>query len=265
MIHAARLLPLLALLPCAATAQETPAAALGRTLSAARDSGALARALEERTYLYEKGENKLLIVARGEQLADGAGLWFEMRFENLGRRREKLRERCELAWSGEARRVEVEVEDGRRGGKGSGEVRDGKCELSIQEPDGETTTRSLEWGPEVVSMGVALFLLPALHDQGLPAELKMRLFEGEDLRVNRFSSVLTVAPEATGEEGARLREVSIARREGEAGDLYRALVRAEGEENGRIQRVEVDGITMRPISAEEAEKLRAETAAPEGE
>lgn len=259
MAHRSLLLSFL-LVGAAVAGDETPAAVVGRMLTAAKEAGALDRALEERMLVFAKGEMKLLLSTRGEKLADGSGVWFEMQVERLGEQKRTIRERCHLLFAGGASRIEVEVDAGPgRGGKGSGDIVDGKCELKL-EGEGETDQRSLEWGPDVVSMGVALFLLPSLSDHGLPAELKLRVFEAEGSRVSRFTSVVKVTPEPLVEGETKLREVVVVQREGVEGNLFRARLRAEGEDKGRIHSIEVDGGTMTPIAKDEAEKLRNEAA-----
>lgn len=239
--------------------------AIGAALAAARESGALEkRLLGSRWFHFVRpGRFEALIEVVGESLP-GGGLACEMRATMIkGRRQDRMIDRSELGPGGELRRVRIELTEGDTTSQAEGELRDGQLVVSRQRAGREPREKRVEWGDDAVPFAVAAFFLPCLHDQGLPAALTLRVFEGEDVRLRKRGSLHQVAAEPVSEGELRLKKVTL---EGSQG--WVALVR----EDGAIHRLTVDGQDMVAVSGEQAEALRkaaaeapAEPEAPEAE
>lgn len=227
----------------AALAQEStplppPAAgaALAQVLERARASGALERLLAPRWLEDETGG----VVRFACERLEGGGLRCELAFLPVGAMRpERTRLSCELDAEGAVRRVASESVRGEERLGVKGEVRDGRLGLR-REPDG--AVRESEWGPDTLPLPLLALALAALADQGLPAVVAVRAFQG-------FGQ----APEKTATE------LRWARSEAGGWELSIGPL-AEGQGASRIavdaagapREVVLSGLKLAPITAEEA-------------
>ena len=179
MVHARVMLLLLALAPLA-TAGETATVALGRMLRKARDAGALDRILEERNYLRTWNDSfDAVVTTRGKRLEDGSGISFEVVTDVRNLKPRLEREMVVVLFDGRLRKLVMEVREGGKTRKGEAELQEGKAtDLEIRSDDGAAQKVKLKPNANSLPSSVLRFLLPTLHDQGLPAELPFGYLDG---------------------------------------------------------------------------------------
>ena len=201
--------PPLLLLACAGAARPQskpgPRQAIGAALEAARGSGALERRLL-RTRWFQAGEGAAAVLyeVAGELAEGGKVVVCEVRITRAGG---STIERCELDFTGELRRFKSVERAGEATTTWEGELAEGK--LAFQ-----GTKEAVKWGDDVVPLHLAAFLLPCLADQGLPAGLKLRVYEGpKEHKVAKAAELKLAAErvELAGKSGwaAQLREGTI--------------------------------------------------------
>lgn len=183
-----RWVPLLTLLACAGAARPQgkpgPCQAIGAALEAARSSGALERRVL-RTRWFQAGEGAAAVLweVACELTEGGKALACEVRITRAG---SSTIERSELDFSGQLRRFKRVERAGEVTTTWEGELVEGK--LAFQ-----GTKVAVKWGEDVVPLHLAAFVLPCL--EGLPAGLKLRVYEGPEEHKVAKAAELKVAGE----------------------------------------------------------------------
>lgn len=171
-------LSLLLLAPAAAQ-DAAPAPLLQAPLRQAASGDALQRLLGERFFRDPGGG---LVVARAQRDEQAGLLRCEVDFLALGGMRveeTRLTSAVELS-SGRVVSVGASVVRGRRRLEAEGTIQDGKLEIALTVQEGEQPAETHRtqgaWEPDRLPWALAVFFLPLLHDQGLPAAFDFRVY-----------------------------------------------------------------------------------------
>ena len=229
---------------------------LAKLFETARESGALKRVLGERYYHYVRsgGDEKVLVTVKGSlddpESPTSYRCDVELRTQG-GMREETTTFTCDVALTGEIQRLSFRLVRGRARIESEGAVQDGKLRLTVRSTQGgepSTESKELSWGPDVLPFSLAVFVIPALCDQGLPEALTFRAFHHARLQANRSTSELTVSTLG----GVRTLSMT-------QFVLMQPPVTVTVAEGGVLKEIQLaEHDRLAPISADEAARLRGD-------
>lgn len=247
-----RVLPLLllALSAMPGAAQEpTAREALGQVLTKARESQALERVLGVRHLRWGDPGATALVTLEGTLLDDDQAIRLAVSIDAAEGRMHGSRITMAFTYGfdGALRRYELSQREGERSQGVFGRVEDGALVLS-----GDGQERRSDWNDQAMPIQVAVFFLPCLADQGLPGQLAVQPFEGDDGHLER---VTTTIETRGGDEGWAVTFHGVR--------PFTRTASARADTRGALVEV-VFGDTLRcaPIDATEVERLKALIAAP---
>lgn len=190
-------LVLLSLFAAPAVAQEpTSREVLGRVLTLARESKALERILGVRHLRWDDRGSTALITLEGTLLDDGQAVRLALSINGADGRMHGhgLALAFTYGFDGALRRFELAERKGGKAGEGvEGRVEDGALVIS-----GDGRERRSDWSDQAMPIEVALFFLVSLADQGLPEQLVVRPFEGDDGHLERVTTTLETRRDGDG-------------------------------------------------------------------